>query len=332
MTIGIGLIGASSIARDTMIPAMRNHPECEVVSVFSSNPERGKSYAAENNIPRAANSVAKLLADTDVHAVYVSTTNELHHQQVLAAAKAGKHILCEKPLAMSLNEAQEMIAACREAGVILATNHHLRMGAGIRKMRELIAEGAIGKPLAARVFHAAYLPDHLQGWRLNNPGAGAGVVLDLVVHDIDMLRCVLNAEPTEVVSLSQHAGMATDDAVEDGNMAVFRFDNDLIAQVHTAFTIKYAGDGIEVHGSEGSLKIDNVLGGELSSPVILKNTEGTQQFELTQHSIDDKTIDLFVDAIQGQGKPGATGEDGERSLAAALACLESARTGSRIEI
>ena len=161
---------------------------------------------------------------------------------------------------MSLNETQEMITACRDAGVILATNHHLRMGAGIRKMRELVAEGAIGKPLAARVFHAVYLPDHLQGWRLNNPDAGAGVVLDIVVHDIDTLRFVLNAEPTEVVSLSQHAGMATNDAIEDGNMAVFRFDNDLIAQVHTAFTIKYAGDGIEVHGSEGSLKIDNVLG------------------------------------------------------------------------
>ena len=332
MTIGIGLIGASRIARDTMIPAMRNHPECEVVSVFSSNPERGKTYSAENNIPHAASSLTELLADTDVHAVYISTTNELHHQQVLAAAKAGKHILCEKPLAMNLNESQEMITACHEAGVVLATNHQLRVGDGICKMRALISEGAIGKPLAARVFHAVYLPDYLQGWRLNNPSAGAGVVLDIVVHDIDMLRCVLNAEPTEVVSLSQHAGLATHDMVEDGNMAVFRFDNDLIAQVHTAFTTRYADNGIEVHGSEGSLIINNVLGRELSDPVILKNAEGEQQFELTQHSIDDKTIYLFIDAIQGQGEPGCSGEDGERSLAAALACLESARTGNRIEI
>jgi 1,5-anhydro-D-fructose reductase (1,5-anhydro-D-mannitol-forming) len=332
MTIGIGLIGASSIARDKMIPAMRNHPECDVVTVFSSNPARGESYAAENKIPRAAGSVAELLADPDVHAVYVSTTNELHHQQVLAAAQAGKHVLCEKPLAMSLDETAEMINACREAGVVLATNHHLRMGAGIRKMRDLIAEGAVGKPLAARVFHAVYLPDYLQGWRLNNPGAGAGVVLDIVVHDIDTLRFVLNAEPNEVVSLSQHAGMATDDAVEDGNMAVFNFDNGLIAQVHTAFTIKYAGDGIEVHGSEGSLKIDSVLGRESSGPVVLKNAEGEQRIELEQYSLDDKTIRLFVDAVQGKDGPGATGEDGERSVAAALACLESAKTGRRASI
>ncbi len=332
MTIGFGLIGASSIARDTMIPAIRSHHECDVVTVFSNNLERGESYAAENNIPGAAGSVAELLANPDIQAVYISTTNELHHQQVLAAAQAGKHVLCEKPLAMSLDETREMITACHEAGVVLATNHHLRMGAGIRRMRELIAGGAIGNPLAARVFHAVYLPDYLQGWRLNNPAAGAGVVLDIVVHDIDTLRFVLNSEPTEVTSLSQHAGLATHSAVEDGNMAVFRFDNDLIAQVHTAFTIKYAGDGIEVHGNEGSLKLDNVLGRDLSGPVILRNSEGEQQIELEQYSLDDKTIRLFVDAIQGQGGPGATGEDGERSLAAALACLESAQTGRKVEI
>lgn len=114
-------------------------------------------------------------------------------------------------------------------------------------------------------------------------------------------------------------------------MAVFRFDIDLIAQIHTAFTVKYAGDGIEVHGSEGSLKIDNVLGRELSGPVILRNKDGEQQIKVDQYSLDNETICLFVDAVKGRGGPGATGEDGERSLAAALACLESARTGRKIE-
>ena len=332
MAIGFGLIGASSIARDTMIPAIRSHSDCEVVSVFSSNQERGQAFAEENDIPCVSGSVDELLADDRVQAVYISTTNELHHAQALAAARAGKHVLCEKPLAMNLQETGEMIAACRDAAVVLATNHHLRMGASIRKMRDLIANGMIGKPLAARVFHAVHLPESLQGWRINNPGAGGGVVLDIVVHDIDTLRFVLNAEPTEVVSLSQRGGMATDDVVEDGNMAVFRFDNDLIAQVHTAFTVKYAGDGIEVHGSEGSLSIDSVLGRSPSGPVVLKNIDGEQRFEMEQYSLDDRTIRLFVDAINGEGEPGASGEDGERSLAAALTCLESAQSGRSIKI
>lgn len=332
MSIGFGLIGASSIARDVMIAAIRSHPNCEVKSVFSTNIERGKQYASENNIPKAQGSLEDLLNDDDIHAVYISTTNELHHQQVLSSARAGKHILCEKPLAMSLDEAQEMISICKDENVVLATNHQLRVGDGVRKMRDLIAEGAIGKPLAARVFHAVYLPEHLQGWRLSDPKAGAGVVLDIVVHDIDTLRCILKAEPREVVSLSQHAGMAKHGAVEDGNMSVFRFDNGLIAQIHTSFLVKYAGDGIEIHGTEGSISINDFLGRESSGPVILKNADGEHHFDATQHSIDEKTINFFVDAIKGGTKPGCTGEDGERSLAAAIACLESAKTGKCIKI
>ena len=111
MTIGIGLIGASRIARDSMIPVFTAHPECELISVYSSNPERGIEYAAANGIKRSAASVEALLNDPEVNAVYISTTNELHHSQVLAAAKAGKHILFEKPLAMSIAEGEEMVSA-----------------------------------------------------------------------------------------------------------------------------------------------------------------------------------------------------------------------------
>ena len=126
--------------------------------------------------------------------------------------------------------------------------------------------------------------------------------------------------------------MEKHETVEDGNMSVFRFDNGLIAQIHTSFLVKYAGDGIEIHGTEGSISINDFLGRESSGPVILKNADGEQHFNATQHSIDEKTINFFVDAIKGGTKPGCTGEDGERSLAAAIACLESAKTGKCIKI
>jgi 1,5-anhydro-D-fructose reductase (1,5-anhydro-D-mannitol-forming) len=322
MTIGIGFIGASRIARDAMIPVFAAHPDCELVSVYSSNPERGQEYAAANGIKRAAASVAELVNDPGVHAVYISTTNELHHAQVLAAAKAGKHVLCEKPIAMSVTEGNEMVAACHEAGVVMATNHHLRNAAPIRKLQELVANGAIGQPLAARVFHAVYLRESLQGWRINNPAAGGGVVMDIVVHDIDTLRFILGTEPTEVVSMSQSAGMA--EGVEDGNMAVFRFNDGLLAQVHTAFTVKYAGDGIELHGTEGSLRVTGVLGRSAGSAITLTNAEGEQQITVEHHSLDAETVRLFVAAVQGNGQPAANGEDGVISMAAALACLQAA--------
>ena len=132
-------------------------------------PARGRPTPRENGIARSYDSVEALLADPAVDAVYISTTNELHREQTLAAAAAGKHVLCEKPLALTLADAREMVAACREAGVVMGTNHHLRNAATHRAMREAIAAGRIGQPLAARVFHAVFLPPHLQGWR-HRPG------------------------------------------------------------------------------------------------------------------------------------------------------------------
>ena len=152
-----------------------------------------------------------------VDAVYISTTNELHKAQTLAAAAAGKHVLCEKPLAVTLADAREMVAACRQAGVVMGTNHHLRNAATHRKIRELIQSGAIGKPLFARVFHAVYLPPHLQGWRLTTPNAGGGVILDITVHDADTLRFVLGAEPVEATALSQQAGHGAECARRRGH-------------------------------------------------------------------------------------------------------------------
>lgn len=331
MTIGFGFIGASDIAKNKMLTAIRNTPHCEVVAVYSSNFERGRAYAAETNIPHAASSLEDLLSNPAVNAVYISTTNELHHPQTLAAAQAGKHVLCEKPLAMSLAEAQAMQTACQTAGVVFATNHHLRNAQAHHKMRELIAAGAIGKPIAARVFHAVYLREALQGWRLDKPEAGAGVVLDIVVHDVDTLRFVLQANPTEVVSLSQHFGMSAG-AVEDGSMAVFRFDNGVIAQVHTAFTVPYAGNGFEVHGTEGSLIAKNVMHPAAQPEVLLRTAHGDQLLELAANEVYSIGVERFIAAIQGQGTPAASGEDGMWSLAGALACLESARTGQKVTI
>src|SRR5882757_9313430 len=202
---GWGFIGASTIAAQHMIGAVRAQPGHDVVAVASSSAERARAFAAEHKIAGAYDSVAALLADPAVQAVYISTTNELHRDQVLAAAAAGKHVLCEKPLALTVDDARAMVRACAAARVTMATNHHLRNAATHRKIRELVQGGAIGKPLFARVFHAVYLPPHLQGWRLDKPQAGGGVILDITVHDIDTLRFLLDAEPVDAVGISQSA-------------------------------------------------------------------------------------------------------------------------------
>lgn len=325
-----GLIGASTIAHEWVIGAIRAAGG-EAVSVMSSSEERGQAYAAENGIPKAVTSVADLVGDPDVDAVYISTTNELHHDQALAAIRAGKHVLCEKPLALNLNDACEMVLTACEAGVVLGTNHHLRNAATHRAMRDAIAAGRIGRPIAARVFHAVYLPPHLQGWRLDRPEAGGGVILDITVHDADTLRFILNDDPIEAVAISHSAGMGKE-GLEDGVMGVLRFRSGVIAQFHDAFTTKYAETGLEVHGTEGSLIGRNVMTQRPVGTVVLRNEEGESELPLDHSNLYETALSAFHAAIEGKGAPSATGEDGVWSLATGLAVAKAAATGTAAAI
>lgn len=330
MTVRWGLIGASTIASEWVIDAIRATGG-EVVSVMSSSAERGETYAKENRIPRSVTTLDALVNDTETDAVYISTTNELHRDQAIAAIKAGKHVLCEKPLALSLEDARAMVEAARAAGVVFATNHHLRNAASHRAMRDAISAGRIGKPLSARVFHAVYLPPHLQGWRLDRPQAGGGVILDITVHDADTLRFVLNDDPVEAVAFGQSGGMGKQ-GLEDAVMGVLRFKSGVLAQFHDGFTTQFAETGFEVHGTEGSLIARNVMTQKPVGSVILRNAEGEQVLPLEQRNLYETALEAFHNAVKGKGAVSASGEDGVWSLATALAVAQSVKNGSAVQI
>ena len=323
-TIRWGLIGASTIAKEWVAPAIVATGGV-LATVFSTDAARGAAYASANGVARSTASLAEALDGVD--AVYISTTNELHKPQTLAAALAGKHVLCEKPLAMTLADAREMVEACARAGVVMATNHHLRNAATHRAMRAAIASGRIGRPLFARVFHAVFLPPHLQGWRITTPGAGAGVVADITVHDADTLLFVLGEEPVEVTAMVQEAGMGAP-GIEDGVMGTVRFQSGLLAQFHDAFTTRYASTGFEVHGSEGSLIASNCMTQRPVGEVLFRHGGGEEFLVLEHENLYERALRAFAAAVDGHGAPAATGEDGVRSMALAFAALQSARTGA----
>lgn len=325
-----GLIGASTIAKEWVIGAIRATGG-EIVSVMSTDSARGRAYAGAQGIAKSVSTLADLVNDPEIDAVYISTTNELHRDQALAAARAGKHILCEKPLAMSLEDARGMVKAAKDAGVVMATNHHLRNAATHGAMRAAINAGRIGTPLSARVFHAVYLPPHLQGWRLDKPEAGGGVILDITVHDADTLRFVLDANPVEAIAFSQAGGMGKA-GLEDAVMGVLRFENGVIAQFHDGFTTKYAETGLEVHGTDGSLIGRNVMSQRAAGTVTLRDANGEQELSLDHRNLYETALAAFHAAIAGKGQPSATGEDGVWSLAAGLAVVEAARTGRTVSI
>jgi 1,5-anhydro-D-fructose reductase (1,5-anhydro-D-mannitol-forming) len=321
-----GLIGASTIAAEHMIDAFRANGG-DAVTVMSSNADRAAQYAAKHNIAKTTTDLNALVDSKDVEAVYVSTTNELHRDQVFAVAAAGKHVLCEKPLALTLADAKAMVAECRKRGVVMGTNHHLRNAATHRAMRDAIKSGRIGKPLFARVFHSVYLPAHLQGWRIEKPSAGGGVVFDITVHDADTLRFVLDDEPQSVTAMTSHGGMSQA-GLEDGVMGVIRFSSGLLAQFHDAFTTKYATTGFEVHGDEGSLVARDCMTQAPKGDVLLRSAAGEEMLKLDHEKLYVRSVRLFQAAAESRGAPSATGEDGIKSLSVAVSTLEAARSGA----
>ncbi len=325
-----GLIGASTIASQHMINAFRANGG-EVKAVMSTNADRATKYAAEHKIARAVTKLDELVSAKDIDAVYISTTNELHRDQLLAAAAAGKHVLCEKPLAMTLADARAMVEACGSRGLVMGTNHHLRNAATHRAMRDAIKQGRIGKPLFARVFHAVYLPPNLQGWRIDKPEAGGGVILDITCHDADTLRFVLDDEPVAVTAMTSNGGLGRE-GLADGVMGVMRFRGGVLAQFHDAFTTKYATTGFEVHGEDGSLIGRDCMTQAPKGEITLRSAKGEEVLSLNHEDLYVRSVRLFQEAVAGRGAPSASGEDGVKSLSAALSTQEAARTGRETSI
>ena len=324
-----GLIGASAIAGGRMIGAFRGNGD-EVVAVQSSGQSHADQFAAQNDIAFATTRIEDLLAQPGLDAVYISSTNEKHFPQAMAAIAAGKHVLCEKPLAMGVADAVTMVRAAEAAGVTFATNHHLRNAASHRAIRDLLKDGAIGEVLSARVFHAVNLPQALQGWRVDNAGAGGGVILDIVVHDADTLRFHLDESPAEVVAMASTGRLGH--GVEDSVMSVWTMPSGVQVQTHESFTHAHAGTGIEFYGTEGSIFARGVMTQNPGGEVLLRKGDEVTPIAFEQEDLYLRGTRAFGEAVAGKGRPAADGRDGIASLAVALAVAEAAQSGQRTAV
>lgn len=325
-----GLIGASNIAASSMIGAFRSFDGDQVISVLSSDAERGRAYATEHGIADAHTDLDLMLADPALDAVYISTTNDKHFPQAMAAIRAGKHVLCEKPLAMNVADAVIMVHAARDAGLVFATNHHLRNAGSHQAIRELIRAGRIGQVQSMRVFHAVYLRPQMQGWRIDNPTAGGGVVADIAVHDADTVRFHLDESPVEVVAMTSATSLGK--GVEDNAMSIWRMPSGVQVFCHVSFTHPHAGTGLEIHGSDGSIIARNVMTQRPTGEVELRSADGVQVIGFDPRNLYVHGVGMFRDAVAGRGRPAADGEDGIRSLAVANAILAAGRTGQRMTV
>ena len=327
---GWGLIGASSFAADRMIGAIRAQDDSDVIAVMSSDPERGAAFARENRIARSHGDLDALLADPGVDVVYISTTPDLHCAQTVAAAEAGKHVLCEKPLATTVADGKRMVDACDAAGVTMATNHHLRNSVSHRAIRDVVRDGRIGRIIAARICWAVVLPERYHAWRVNDPATG-GPIRDLGVHTADTLRFLLDDEPVDVVAQSANHGL-TVAGVEDTAMSVVRFRGGPLVQLFQTWVASYVESDIEIIGSEGSVRARDVMMPDSPGTVAIRTAAGETTLDLEHEPLYARGVRRFIEAMRGEGEPPCTGRDGVRSLALALAIGEAAATGTRVAV
>lgn len=323
-------VGASTIASQHMIEAVRAQENNDVTWIVSGSPARAAGWAKEHNIANSTSSLTEALADDSASCVYISSTNEKHHSQAMKAIAAGKNVLCEKPLGLSVQEAEEMASSALEYGVVFATNHHLRCSGSHRVMRELIRSGEIGRVLSVRIHHAVHLPENLQGWRIDSAEMGGGVVPDITVHDADVARFLLDEDPYDVVAQLGESGMGK--GVEDSCMSVWSMPSGAMVMAHESFTHPFAGTGLEIHGTKGSVFARDVMTQLPVGKVILRTARGERSISFPTHSLYHKGVAEFLAAVDGSGEPAATGVDGIKSLAIALAVRQSGRTGQKTTV
>lgn len=265
-TINVAVIG-TGFGGAVHIPALKHIPDTEIAAVVSRRESRAKAIAGRHNIPLATNDWRDVISDPAIHAVVIATPPYLHHQMTIAALEAGKHVLCEKPMARNVAETRDMVKLADTANVVAMINHEFRYLPVRARVKELIDEGYIGEPQSASMtIYRSSLSDpngRTFGWLMEQDKAG-GMLGASGSHYIDALRWwlgdiheVAGATSTMVKQrrLPDSSGMATADA--DDNFAfILRFANGAMATVHFSATAPTdAGEEVTLSGTEGMLII-----------------------------------------------------------------------------
>ncbi len=255
-----GVIGAGGIADRRTIPGLMLAENAELIAVMEVNMDLAEKCRKKWNCKRAYDNEADLLSDPEIDAVYIASPVFLHLKQAMAAADAKKHILIEKPLAMTAEEGQKVVDYCKEKGVLIAAGLMMRFGTYVQEMKKAIAEGKIGKPVSGYAQFTCWYPDIPGAWRQSKQYGGGGAMLDMGVHCIDLMQYILGSKASAVASFNDTLSFNYE--VEDSSSVLMKMENGVQCVVQSNFNI--ADDAakwrIEIFGEEGHLIGDNVIG------------------------------------------------------------------------
>lgn len=319
----IGIIGAGRIGRVHAETLAFRLPESRIVAITDVNREAAQAVAERCNISRVVDSSAEILADPYIQAVLICSPTSTHADLIVEAARAGKHIFCEKPIAFSLDTIDRALDAVKAAGVQLQIGFNRRFDANFARVRQAVKSGEIGKPSLMHIVSRDPAPPPLSYVR-----SSGGIFLDMTIHDFDMARFLIDEEVEEIYTA---AGVMVDPQIGEAGdldtaLIVLRFRNGIIGTIDNSRKAVYGYDQrVEILGSEGSIDTRNLYPNQAvvsSAKTVYRDLPLNFFMERYTESFVSE-LRSFVAAVLGKRATEVTGIDGRIPVAMALAARKS---------
>jgi len=319
----VGIIGAGRIGSLHAEHLVTRIPRADVVAISDVRKEVAESCAARLSIPEAFGNPAPLLQDPDIDVVLICSSTNTHAALVEAAAAAGKHIFCEKPIDLDLARVDRVLAAVEKAGVKFMVGFNRRFDHNFRRVRDLVAAGAIGTPQILHIISRDPAPPPIEYVKVSG-----GIFLDMTIHDFDMARYLMGCEVEEVYVAG---GVMVDPAIGeagdiDTTVIMLRFENGAIGTIDNSRRAVYGYDQrVEIFGSGGVVRTENDFPNTASvSDGQSIHTDLPLNFFMDRYT-ESYVMELqaFIDYVLGGGEPSATGQDGRMAIAMGYAARKS---------
>jgi 1,5-anhydro-D-fructose reductase (1,5-anhydro-D-mannitol-forming) len=328
---GWGLIGTGRIADDRILPAINAFARNKLVAVVSRDAGRAQDFAQRFGAQHAYTNYADMLRNPDVTVIAIHTPNALHAEQAIAAARAGKHVFCDKPMATSVADAERIVAECDKAGVKLGVNFHNRYMQCFIDSKSIIDSGEIGEVLLVQVEASpgARPGGRLGSWRVDAGIAGLGTTYSIGVHIYDILRFMLSSEVETVTALfDKPRGV-----MEETNLSTLRFKNRTLAHVNINEKVPHPHNDLVIYGTKGRITGRGVTRSRSSGELQVLTSDGkTRRTEYPVTNAHEACVTGFSQTLIEGRDPVPSGIDGLRSVQLTEAMARSAWDGVHVRL
>ena len=333
-TVRLAIVGTGDFARNRALPAIDEGSYCEPTVLVTGSPDRSRSIASAFDINHVVDYDGFLAGNhTAVYdAVYVATPNATHSEYTIAAAEHGKHVICEKPLETSVEDARAVVDACDDAGVTVMTAYRLQTEPTVRRTRELVRDGVIGEVVQVHGAFSHPLLEHAgpDTWRLDPELAGGGALVDLGIYPLNTIRYILDCDPADVYATTRSSG-GPFAAVDEHVAFQLEFSTGVTASCTASFDA-HASSSLELIGTDGTISIASPFGGVVPQEMVVES--GDVRMEYTGPPVDEvcEEFDYFGYCVLTDTAPEPDGADGLADLRTVEAAYDSAETGCRVEL